>query len=324
VEELAASAAPKREPRKRLVRYSLRLGLGIALLVWLAGQGGASRIGVQLAGLSPAWFLPAVALYLVGQSLCAWKWAILAEQLGFRQPLGFYWTNYLGAMFPSLFLPTSLGGDVMRVAVLARGGDRVRAGISVLADRGTGFLAMVWIAAGALLLSPAGRGVPPALAETVYALAALLSLGLLLPFAPAMSRLGMGRLTPVLECWQRPGRLLLALAAALSFQLLLCVIYMLLGRSLAIPIPKEAYFLICPLASVAGLSPLTVNGLGERTAALVLLMGTMGGHRDQAIALSIAWTALVTLASLFGAAVLFWRPQATLGPAEAPPTESPA
>ena len=64
-------------------------------------------------------------LYLAGQSVCAWKWGLLAQSLGFRRKLRFYWLHYLGGMFCSLFLPTSVGGDVYRV--LALGGPDSRA-----------------------------------------------------------------------------------------------------------------------------------------------------------------------------------------------------
>ena len=83
---------------------------------------------------------------------------MLAGSLGFRLPFRFYWVNYLGAMFPSLFLPTSVGGDVFRSIALGRAGgarpqeraEPIRptaaAVLTVVADRGTGVLAMVWIA----------------------------------------------------------------------------------------------------------------------------------------------------------------------------------
>jgi glycosyltransferase 2 family protein len=282
----------------------------VGLLVWIAGQGGLAGVGQHLAGLSWGWFALALALYLVGQTACAWRWSVLAGSLGFRRPFRFFWVNYLGAMFTSLFLPSGLGGDVLRVAVLGRGGDKVRATVSVLADRGTGFLAMVWIGTAAAVLLPVARVLPPAILMVLYAAFGGLTLGFLAPFLfvkrGAAAPAGKGIMGAVFQCWEHPKALGLALAASVSFQVLCCALYMLLGRALSIGVAPEVYFLFCPIVSVAALSPLTIGALGERTAVLVVLMGLVGVDKHQAIALTLAWTGVNMLAALAGAVVLFF------------------
>lgn len=310
-----STASVPAEPRsagaagKRTLRWGLKLGLGIALVAWIVGKGGWRGVAQSLAGVSPLWLLLALATYLVGQSLCAWKWSRLAGSLGFRRPLRFYWVNYLGAMFPSLFLPTSVGGDVFRAVALVRGGsaapggDKVAATVSVLADRGTGVLAMVWIAALASFIQPSLR-FPVWATEALYVLCGSLTLGFLAPFfyRPAFARRGLpGR---ALACWDHPPTLLASLAAAFLFQLLLCVIYVLLGRALGLPVDAPFYFLLCPVVSAAAMSPVTVNGLGVREAALVALFPRVGIGAEQAVAFGLAWTGMVTLASLGGGLVL--------------------
>lgn len=304
--------------QRRRVRFGIKLLLAAALIVWLGGKGGWGQVLRSLEGVSPAWFGFSVFLYLAGQSLCSWKWSVLAGSLGFRRPLRFYWVNYLGAMFPSLFLPTTVGGDVFRVVALARGEEpadaeaspaaaegsaKVRATVSVLADRGTGLLALVWIAAAAVATPTIHLH---ALAEhATYALAAALTLGFALPFfvRPAFARRGLiGR---ALACWDHPRELLLSLAAALGFQLLVCVIYFCFGQAIDLKVAPGAYFLVCPIASVAAMSPITFSGLGERVAALVILFQFAGVGSDRAVAIGLEWTAMATIASLIGGLVLF-------------------
>ena len=82
------------------------------------------------------------------------------------------------------------------------------------------------------------------------------------------------------------------------------VVYALLGAALALHASPVFYFVICPIASLAAMSPVTINGMGERTAALVLLLALVGVSRDHAVALGLAWTALAALASLVGGLVL--------------------
>jgi uncharacterized membrane protein YbhN (UPF0104 family) len=300
-----AEADARSAAAKKRVRFGIKVTLALALVGWLASRGGRQEVLRCLAGVSPLPFTLALAVYLAGQSLCAWKWGLLAGSLGFRRPLRFYWVHYLGAMFPSLFLPTGVGGDVFRTVVLARGGgDKVGATVSVLADRGTGVLGMAWIAALACVAGPAVR--LPALAEeAIYALCASLTLGFLLPFffRPAWARRGfLGRVT---ACWEHPRALLPAAGAATLFQGMLCLVYALLGKALQVPVDPLFYLLACPVVSVAGMSPITINGVGERVAALVVLFGLVGVGQDRAVAFGLAWTAMVTLASLAGGAVLF-------------------
>lgn len=297
---------------ERKVRYGLKLAVGIALVAWLVHQEGWHRIGACLARVSPIWFGLTVVTYLAGQSLCAWKWSLLAESLGFRRPLRFFWVNYLGAMFCSLFLPTSVGGDVFRALALARPagsptdgkaarGDKAGATISVLADRGTGVLAMAWIAAMA-----AGASAVPLhqWRAALYLFCAVLTLAFVIPFCyrPRFARRSfMGR---VLACWDYPARLLAAVGAAFLFQSLLGVIYVFLGQALGLRIDVKFYFLLCPLVSIAAMAPVSINGLGVREATLVALFPMVGVGADRAVAFGLAWSGLVTLADLFGGIAL--------------------
>ncbi len=292
------------------VRWGLKLVLALAVVVWLVGRGGWGQVAANLETASPFWLGVTLVTYLIGQSLCAWKWSLLAGALGFRRSLGFYWTNYLGAMFPSLFLPTVVGGDVFRVVALSRGEkDKLGATVSVLADRGTGVLAMVWIASAALLLYPTLRLPSPA-KEVILWLSAILTLLFFLPFLWRTAVLRRGMMGKALQCWEQPRVLLVAVGQAFVFQALLCLAHWLLGTALRVPVRPEFYLVLSPVVSVAAMSPMTISGLGERVAALVLLFGLAGVAREQSLAFGLAWTGMATLAALFGGAVLFFADRA--------------
>jgi uncharacterized membrane protein YbhN (UPF0104 family) len=302
----AQAALETPRPSTRGVRWGLKLALAIAVVLWLIGRGGWGRVAVNLESASPFWLGATLVVYLVGQSICAYKWGLLAGALGFRRTRGFYWTNYLGAMFPSLFLPTVVGGDIFRVVALARGEkDKVGATVSVLADRGTGVLAMVWIASVALLLYPSIRLPGPA-TEVILWLSGVLTVLFLVPFAwrPDFQRRGL--LGKALQCWDQPRVLLTAVGQAFVFQALLCLAHGLLGIALRVTVAPEFYLVLSPVVSVAAMSPMTISGLGERVAALVLLFGLAGVAKEQSLAFGLAWTGMATLAALFGGAVLFF------------------
>jgi uncharacterized membrane protein YbhN (UPF0104 family) len=327
---LSRTAGEPREPApeekqvraRRWKKAAVKLALTLGALVWFAWKLHARQIVDSLAHLNPLWFGLAVGVYLVGQTLCAWKWSLLARPLGFRKPLRFYWTHYLGAMFPSLFLPTSVGGDLFRMLALSESDprkDRGGAMVSVLADRGTGVLAMASIASLAAAAGGAA-GMPLAMSQTIYTLCGALGLLFLLPFAvrpfPLWKRLVTEALADpqasklraaaarVLVYWEHPGVLFQAVGLSFIFQAFLGGIYLFLGRALGLPAEAPFYFIAAPIASLAALSPVTLNGLGERLAALIVLFAAVGMRRDQAVVFGLEWTALAMLSALFGGAVL--------------------
>lgn len=308
-EALAAPSSAGRAREERRLRFGLKLTVSLALIAWLFWQHGWRGILACLAGVSPLWLALTVATYLAGQSLCAWKWSLLGASLGFRRGLRFYWLHYLGGMFCSLFLPTSVGGDVYRVLALAgpgarkaERGTRTAGVVSVLADRGTGVLAMVWIAAFAAGLSSVP--LPEWALVALYLLCAALTLGFLIPFWVRRRFERAGFLGQVIACWDSPGLLLPALGAAFLFQTLLGVIYALIGQALGLGIGISCYFLLCPLVSIAAMAPISINGLGVREATLAALFPLVGIGAERAIAFGLAWTATVTLADLLGGVLL--------------------
>ena len=296
---LAAGAPAVRSPWG----YWLKLGLVAATVWWLAAGSGWRPIAAALTHVRPAHLAAAVLLYLVGQTLCAWKWSLLGASLGFRQPFRFYWVHYLGAMFPGLFLPTVAGGDFCRIVALGRDGDRVNATVSVLADRGTGVLALVWIAAVLSLADPVFHRFAD-LNEAIYLLCGGLSAAFLAPFLLRRWLHPKGLPARALACWDDPRRLFSSLALAFVFQLLLCVLHWFIGQAMGLPVPPTFYFVLCPVVSVAAMSPMTLNGLGERFAALVILFSLAHIGRSEAIAFGAAWAAMVTVSALIGGLVL--------------------
>ena len=157
--------------------------------------------------MNPVDFGIALALYLVGVALRAWRWQGLLAVLGQHARLTRLTELYFVGMFFNLVLPTSVGGDAVRVWYLARlergrpaPGRATAAFLSVLAERGSGVVVLAVVACVAALLCP----VPlPA-----WVRLAVLAVG---------CGLGAGVLTLALLAWWAPrgrGRLLQGLAGA--------------------------------------------------------------------------------------------------------------
>jgi uncharacterized protein (TIRG00374 family) len=117
------------------------------VVAWLATRADWAAIGHALAGARLGPCLLALAIYAASQVVSSYRWQLLARPLGFTEPLGRFVTLYFVGMFFNLFLPTSVGGDVVRAWLLAgRSGRRWTAAVSVFSERFTGLLTLLLIA----------------------------------------------------------------------------------------------------------------------------------------------------------------------------------
>jgi hypothetical protein len=251
------------------------------------------------------YFVATVAIYVAGQVMSAWRWQLLAAVVGvrarFRDFLGYYFVG----LFTNLFVPGLLGGDALRAVYLGRRTDRVGEAIaSVVADRGTGLIALFWLAALMALLIPSALA-PPLIRAIVLIGAIALALVLLAPLAamilprvPRLLRRGLGVVHPYLH---RPLSMLPGFSLSFLLQASLGMAQWILARGLGLPQPLAVFLLCVPIANVAAGFPVTLNGLGVRETAYLILFGMAGMARDDAIALGLLWFAATMLGGLTGA-----------------------
>ena len=291
-------------PRRRRPPW-LRIFVSLALIAYLSWGMQWSGVIASLGSLRLGWFGVALLSYLAGQMLCAYKWRLLGQAIGLQGSYGRYWLAYFSGMFMNLFLPTSVGGDVGRSLMLANGRQGLRPAIvSVLADRGTGLLALSWVALAAERML-VNAGLPDVVRWSIWGLAAALTLGCLLPFLAPRWLDGRGETLKIANrCWRSPARFGSAVGMSLIFQAGLAVVHGLLGQAMGLNVPWGYYFLVSPLAALAAMMPISIYGLGFREGALVLLLGLRGIEREAALGFGVAWLLLVTLLSLVGGAIL--------------------
>jgi glycosyltransferase 2 family protein len=133
------------------LRLALQAALTATLLAAFADWPGMAS-ALRRADLGPV--LAALAVSLLGVLLSAAKWRLLLRRvditLPFREAARLYWVG----MFASNFLPTSVGGDAVRLALTpARDRLALVAG-SILVERLTGFMVMLALCALGIALGP--------------------------------------------------------------------------------------------------------------------------------------------------------------------------
>ena len=300
------AATPSAAPAHRFRGFALRLGLGVAVIAVLLWHFDARPVFAVLRREQLSYFAATVALYVAGQVMSAYRWKMVAAILNLHGRFVEFVTYYFVGMFTNLFVPGLVGGDAARAIYLGRAHGRMGEAVaSAIADRGLGLLALFWLAAlSALFLNDAPLPqsvIVPTVAIGGVALAGLLAapfIARLIHLMPRPIRRAGGIVAPYLH---HPATLLPAIALSFVLQVSLAVCQYLLARGLGLGAPLSLFLLCVPIANVFASVPLTLNGLGIRESAYLVLFGMAGMAKDDAIALGLLWFASTMLGGLTGA-----------------------
>ncbi len=300
-ESAAEPSAPHRNPYGA---FATRAVLGIAVVALLAHYNGRA-VFHALARERLGYFFAAIALYVASQVMSSWRWQLLARLNSIPGPFREYLAYYFVGVFTNLFVPGLVGGDAARALYLGRRYDRLADAIaSVVADRGIGLLAIFWLAAGCALTIHTIALPPSVLHVTLIigaaALAGWLTSPLLARIAPRRGGRFAGFIEPILPYMRRPLALIPAIILSFLLQAALAVCQYLLARGLGLHLSLATFMLCVPIANVFASLPITLNGLGVREAAYVVLFGYAGLARPDVIALGLLWFASTMLGGLTG------------------------
>jgi uncharacterized protein (TIRG00374 family) len=323
-----ASANPDRPATafsvpRRVATLVAKSVLSVGLLVWLLSGVDLARLWASLRAASWGWLLAALALYFTMLLVSAWRWGVLLRAQGIRASVRHLLSSFLVATFFNNFLPSNIGGDVVRIRDTAgHTGSRTLATTVVLVDRALGLLALVLTAAlgatiagrllqpQATLLSPwllwAGFGVGAGLwAQAVRSPWSVLRL------AKPLRRLHaewvdarIERMVNGLERFRdRPAALAASAGGALFVQLTIVAFYAAIARSMDVPISPWHLAVIVPVSLVVQMLPISMNGFGVREATFVTYFALLGLPAEPALLMSFVGAALVMCWSLAGAVV---------------------
>jgi len=320
-EDLAGRPGALRGTLKLLLKIVVSAGL----LYLLLGRTDLSRLWSYVRHASPAWLAVALLLYLVMILLSVWRWKILLDAQHLTVPAGRLLNSYLVATFFNNFLPSNIGGDVIRVRDTAgQAGSKTLATTVILMDRGLGLLGLLSVAAvGSSVASRIG-GRPPVVASMLWlALAgglAASAAAVLLPggVARLLSPLRLihqewvgeriGRLTGALTKFKNaPGALIACLLGAVLVQAVLVAFYAAIVHSMSIPVSGWHLAVIVPISFVIQMAPVSVNGFGVREATFTFYFSRIGLPIESALVVSFMGAGLIILFSLSGAVAYLLR-----------------
>jgi hypothetical protein len=310
---------------------ALKLTVSIVLLWVLFSRADLGRTFGQFRQMNVLWMSAALGMYGLMLVVSAWRWRLLLRVQTVDVSLVTLTKSFLVATFFNNFLPSNIGGDVVRVADTAPfAGSKTLATTVVLLDRILGLIALLAVAAVASALAAA---VGVRLQGTGYVWLALLAIAACLfvflrspeTVSRVLRTIGEGRAATLQTRLQnlmgaierfacQPGRLWQAFVGAIAVQGLLVLFYVCAARSLAVPLPILAASVIVPVSLAVQMAPVSINGFGVREAVFAFFFTKLGFDVSSALTLSLGSAGLIMLFSLSGGGVFLLRAKGRLIP----------
>src|ERR1035437_7948205 len=139
------------QPRSIARHYAFvatKLAVSVILLWWLFARIDVGRLWAGARNAALPWLIVALLIYAVNVLASAWRWHLLLGAQGAKIPERSLLGSLLVALFFNNFLPSNIGGDVIRIRDTARpAGSKTAATLVVLTDRVLGLMALILIAA---------------------------------------------------------------------------------------------------------------------------------------------------------------------------------
>lgn len=301
----------------RTALFLLKLFLSLGLLIYLLRSVDLEDVLLHLHGADVRLLVVAVTIYAIVVLLSTVRWKVLLEAVGGEASYVGLLRSYMVATFFNNFLPSNVGGDVVRVRDGARIAGSKTASLTVaVIDRVIGFVALYAIASVAFLMGgPLARGLAGARVILAGLTLLFLAIGGIFLRSGLITRLvdtiGLRRWPWVYERFEstqdainsfraQKGSVGFAFALSIVLQLLGIAYFFLVARALNIPLNFLDSLLMVPLCTLIQAIPISFNGWGLRESVYVVYFRQVGLPKESALAFSIVASALVVVLSISG------------------------
>jgi uncharacterized protein (TIRG00374 family) len=286
-----------------------------------------SQLWAELKTANPLYFIAAILVYFVVQCLSAWRWHVLLKPQGVDVPFSRVLAYYFLGMYFNFFLPSAIGGDVVKAYYLNKETKKLSASTtSVFFDRDIGMGGLVLIAlVTALLADPARMTIGGLPLVPIFALIAVgfLLANLAIFYRPSYNLLHrlltlfrmkkvderVERLFTAVNVYRKRWDLIAAtMLMSLGVQVGCAVVNLLAAKAIGL---NQAglmdYLVFIPAIGLISMIPISMGGTGIREGAYIWMFASVGVEKHQALALALLWLGVTAITSLPGGFVYIAR-----------------
>lgn len=303
----------------------LKIALSAGLIYWILHGADLRTIWHTMANADRTILAVAFMSYFIGYYITASRWGWLLRAQGIIAPILYLCKSFMVAMFFNNFLPSTVGGDAVRMFDSWRLGNSKTDAVTVIfVDRFIGLLSLLTFASIGVLLTPQVSSLVPGLwIWVVLACCGAFFAAFLIFYPPprfievlASKRVTIpnkvkglaDRITNAVSLFRGRHDVLIP-ALTLSFILQANVVfhYFLVAMALGLNIPLMAFFAIVPLAILLMMVPISINGIGVRESVFTFFLAAYGVGQSHAVAFAWLIYGMILLQGVLGGLVFAFR-----------------
>ena len=294
----------------KLAKHALKLVVSLGLFVLIFRAVDFREVVEVVRTLNPWLLLPALGLQMVSALVAAFRWYMIMHELGFGERPQFYIRSYFKGTFFNQALPTSIGGDALRVLEAAKvGGGKREAFYGVFIDRIVGLLGLLLLNLMAISINPVFLKHNPAVHYVIIGMAVFGFVGVIvLILLGNVNWLTSNRVTKLIHDLSNRVRTVYRSGRTITVQMLLSVIIHLLsmmtvyliGLSIGLDYGLLIYLVVVPPVILLTLVPVSLAGWGVRESGMIGLFLLIGAEKAAVLSLSLIYGLMLVAASMPG------------------------
>lgn len=307
---------------KKILSLLARVAVTGFAFWWIFRMVDKTALRNTLSTVNVAWLLTAILCSFTAQFGCIARWRLLVPvHPSLTWP--FLINSFFVGTFFNTFLPTTVGGDVVRSYDLIKATGQWREPLaSILLDRLIGLVSLAGLAFIAWLAFPPAREDPLLrMAFLGFCLLVFVTFGVLgsrrvlqaslKPFG----RIGLGQLQShakqfqetLLSYFRQPKTLVKAFGVSIGIQAIAILMYISVARALHSTVPVVFLILIVPIVVTVSQLPISLNGWGIREGATILFFERIGIGSAEALSFSLIMATMPLLSGLVGGILFMTR-----------------
>ena len=290
---------------KKVTGVLLRVGISVILLVLLFkfNKIDIHDLANDISSTDKLFLGAGFATFFLVYFLGFLRWRMLLQATGIHIPLKRLISSFSGGVFFSIFLPSTIGGDVVRTADLAEHTQKTKEVIAtVFLDRLSGYIGLVIVILPAILF---GKDLihDKVVFSSVSVIIILLAVILLVLFnnfiyskmTMFLSAPGAGKIKEAIKGMHQEIYIFRSRKKVIIYNLFLSAIIQIISPlsvyfialSLKINIDLVLFFIFLPIIGAITLIPISLGGLGLRESLFVVYFAKVGVIKQLSVAMSL-------------------------------------
>lgn len=288
----------------------LRFGISVILLIIVIKLADVNKIIEVLKNFNQIWLLPIFLFIFLSVIISAIKWNTLLKAQGESIKLNILLQYYNCGLFFNNFLPSSIGGDGIRIFLTGKKTDNYSvAASSVIMERTIATVSLAFLGLVSSIFAKNPSRIAINLMISLFIVGIALTFVLASGWVPRRLKNREGKISrawikfadSAKELQKKKVQLLICFIQSVLFQIVVAFVIETILLGLNQPILNLAdLFLVTSASSVLAMVPLGLNGYGMREGAYVYLLKPFGYSSSKAVTISILFAFFVTIYSLVG------------------------